>query len=385
MQIYLVGGAVRDKLLGLPVAERDWVVVGASAEQLQALGYTSVGKDFPVFLHPVSREEYALARTERKTAPGYAGFAFNTDLSVTLEEDLLRRDLTINAMAETAHGELIDPYGGRNDLDQGLLKHVSPAFAEDPVRILRVARFAARFAHYGFRVAHGTNRLMRAMVDNGEVDSLVAERVWAELRKALDTDTPARFFSVLDGCGALERLFPEFTGLTRTQTGNHATDHPDLPVLGCAARLSHSAEQRFAALVCDLDNGTPGGFRMQQLDALCERLRVPARFRELAGKLLAQRAQLHSLAQLDATRRLELLQALDAFRRTEQMAEFTAVCAAEAHSRNPAQTDYPPAQLLEQLYQAAAAVKADTTGKSGKEIGAALRTARIAAIEKIPL
>ncbi len=212
MDIYLVGGAVRDKQLGLPVKERDWVVVGSSAQAMLALGYQPVGKDFPVFLHPRTKEEYALARTERKTGHGYTGFETCADPDISLEEDLLRRDLTINAMAETPGGELIDPYNGLDDLNNGVLRHVSPAFAEDPVRILRTARFAARLAPWGFHVAHGTNALMRSMVADGEAAHLVPERVWAELVKALQTDTPARFFQVLAGCGALQVVFPELAG-----------------------------------------------------------------------------------------------------------------------------------------------------------------------------
>ena len=202
MRIYLVGGAVRDKLLGLPIREKDWVVVGASPQELLDQGFKQVGKDFPVFLHPQTGDEYALARTERKTGPGYKGFAFHASPEVSLEQDLQRRDLTINAMAEDADGTLIDPYHGREDLDNGLLRHVSPAFAEDPVRILRVARFAAQFGKWGFKVAHGTNALMRNMVDSGEVDHLVPERVWGELARSLASDTPQRFFTVLAGCGA---------------------------------------------------------------------------------------------------------------------------------------------------------------------------------------
>jgi tRNA nucleotidyltransferase (CCA-adding enzyme) len=381
MQIYLVGGAVRDRLLGLPVGERDWVVVGATPAQLIELGYTPVGKDFPVFLHPRSKEEYALARTERKTAPGYAGFAFNTDPAVTLEQDLQRRDITINAMAEDEHGTLIDPYGGREDLDNGLLRHVSPAFAEDPVRILRVARFSACFARYGFHVAHGTNRLMRDMVDSGEVDALVPERVWAELCKALGCSAPARFFSVLEGCGALAKLFPEMTGLAAGLQPQHGAAGPALPVLECAAQLSPNPEQRFAALVCDIDNGP--GMPPTQLESLCARLRVPGRFRELAGKVLAHRRDLHRFASLDAAAKLDLLLALDAFRRSERLADFAAVCAAEAHSRDPRSRAYPPAELLERAYQTAAAVRVDTSGQSGRAIGAALRAARIEAIRNM--
>ena len=213
MKIYLVGGAVRDTLLGLPVRERDWVVVGATADEMIRLGYTPVGKDFPVFLHPETREEYALARTERKQGHGYTGFVVHANPEVTLVDDLRRRDLTINAMAESADGELIDPFHGKDDLNAGLLRHVSPAFVEDPVRILRVARFAARLAKWGFKVAHGTHALMQRMVANGEVDHLVAERVWTETVRALGEAAPVRFFEVLRRCGALARLFPEIDRL----------------------------------------------------------------------------------------------------------------------------------------------------------------------------
>ena len=384
MDVYLVGGAVRDRLLGLPVRERDWVVVGATPQQLLDLGYTAVGKDFPVFLHPQSREEYALARTERKTAPGYTGFAVHADPGITLEEDLLRRDLTINAMAEAADGRLIDPYGGRNDLDNGLLRHVSPAFAEDPVRILRVARFAACLARYGFHVAHGTNRLMREMVDNGEVDHLVPERVWAELNKALDCDMPAKYFSVLAGCGALDKLFPEVAGLVEdATTSTHGQARLPLPVLDSATTLRRDVAIRFAALACDIDNGRADGFSMAGLDAFCTRLRVPNQCRDLAGMALQHRAQTHRSAGLPATELLDLLTSLDAFRRSERLADFIAVCAAEAHSTDPTSHDYPPADLLERAWQAAAAAKPDTHGKSGPEIGDALRTQRIAAIEHV--
>ena len=213
MQIYLVGGAVRDKLLKRPFHERDWVVVGATPEAMLSLGYRQVGKDFPVFLHPESHEEYALARTERKMAPGYYGFNVHATPDVTLEEDLLRRDLTINAMAEQHDGTLVDPFNGQQDIKDRVLRHVSPAFSEDPVRILRLARFAARFAHLGFTIAEETMMLMREMVESGEVDALVAERVWAELDKALGEQSPSRFFEVLRECGALARLFPEIDHL----------------------------------------------------------------------------------------------------------------------------------------------------------------------------
>jgi tRNA nucleotidyltransferase (CCA-adding enzyme) len=385
MDIYLVGGAVRDKQLGLPVSERDWVVVGATAQQMIDLGYQAVGKDFPVFLHPKTKEEYALARTERKTAPGYTGFEICADPGITLEEDLLRRDLTINAMAETAQGELIDPYGGRNDLDNGVLRHVSPAFAEDPVRILRVARFAACFAQYGFHVAHETNALMRRMVDNGEVDYLVAERVWAELHKALGCKAPARFFAVLAACDALHALFPEVAELERKEATAHGHAPPALPVLNHAVDMSGSNTIRFAALVCDLDNGVGGGLGRERLDAFCERLRAPNSFRELAGMALLYRQQLHDSARLSASELLDLLTALDAFRRPERLADFIAVCAAEAHCMDQSLQGYAPADLLERALQAAESVTPDTAGKTGKEIGAAIREQRIAAIENILL
>jgi tRNA nucleotidyltransferase (CCA-adding enzyme) len=385
MDIYLVGGAVRDKLLGLPVSERDWVVVGASAQEMVDLGYQAVGKDFPVFLHPKTREEYALARTERKTAPGYTGFDICADPAITLEEDLLRRDLTINAMAETAQGELIDPYGGRSDLDNGLLRHVSPAFSEDPVRVLRVARFAARFAHYGFHVAHDTNALMRRMVDNGEIDYLVAERVWAELHKALASNTPARFFTVLAGCGALKTLFPEVAELNENKATAHEQEQLALPVLSHAVDMSDNRTIRLAALVCDIDNGISGGLDGKRLDAFCERLRLPNSCRELAAMALQYRQRLHDSAQLSAGELLDLLTALDAFRRTERLADFIAVCAAEAQSMTPALHDYAPADLLERALLAAESITPDTAGKSGKEIGEAIRLQRTAAIENILL
>ncbi len=284
MEIYLVGGAVRDKRLGLPVGERDWVVVGATPQDLLRLGFKPVGKDFPVFLHPVTKEEYALARTERKTGPGYTGFATCYDPTITLEQDLRRRDLTINAMAETPAGELIDPCGGADDLDNGVLRHVSPAFAEDPVRILRVARFAARFAHRGFEVAHETNALMRQMAYSGEVDHLVPERVWAEFARALGEQTPQRFFDVLHACGALARLFPEVEPLyPQAQPAHHGQDNDAFSALRAAVALSADPSIRCAALACDIDRATGASFDTQRLAAMCARLRAPTAYRELAG------------------------------------------------------------------------------------------------------
>jgi len=383
MEIYLVGGAVRDRKLGLPVSERDWVVVGATPEEMLSLGYTPVGKDFPVFLHPDTKEEYALARTERKTGPGYTGFETCADPGITLEQDLLRRDLTINAMAETADGELIDPYNGSDDLENGVLRHVSPAFSEDPVRILRLARFAARFAHMGFHVAHATNALMRGMVKNGEINHLVPERVWAELDKTLRTKTPEQFFRVLLGCKALARLFPEIEIANTDDDSIHGSKGIKLPVLQFAVGFTDKAMIRFAALICDIDNNNQAGLDSKKFDDLCERHRTPNAYRELAGMALQYRAQAHKLAGSSAEHVLDLLNALDAFRREQRFIDFLRACEIEACSADPALKDYAPATLLQQARQVALDVKVDTAGISGKEIGEKIRRARIEAIEKI--
>lgn len=401
MQIYLVGGAVRDKLLGLEPQDRDWVVVGATPEEMLAQGFRPVGKDFPVFLHPETGEEYALARTERKTAPGYHGFTFHADPTVTLEEDLRRRDLTINAMAETADGQIIDPFGGREDLANGLLRHVSPAFAEDPVRLLRVARYAARYAHWGFRVAHGTHRLMQAMVANGEVDALVPERVWQELVRALAEPTPARFFEVLRASEALARLFPELERLFGVpQPKQH---HPEedtgihtLMVLTQAARLSQDTRVRFAALLHDLGKGTtpreewPRHIDHEQrgvalVEQFCARLRVPADYRDLALLVTRYHGIYHRAAELRAATLLELLQHLDAFRRPERLELFLLTCEADSRGR-PGFEDLPHEQpdIFRRAFRTAAAVTAKdvvAAGYGGKAVGEELRRRRIAAIK----
>jgi len=383
MHVYLVGGAVRDRLLGLPVRERDWVVVGATPQEMLALGYTPVGRDFPVFLHPETKEEYALARTERKTGPGYTGFAVHAEPDVTLEEDLLRRDLTINAMAETPDGELIDPYGGKDDLDNGILRHVSPAFAEDPVRILRIARFAARFSRWGFHVAHDTNKLLRSMVASGEVDQLVPERVWAELVKALAEPVPVRFFEVLHGCGALARLLPELEPLY--PAAGHtakAPGHATLPVLQAAVGLSEATAVRWAALVCDIDNADPHKLDKPRLNALCERLRTPNACRELALLALQYRRQVHEIAGLSPAAVLDLLTAVDALRRADRLDAFLLVCEADARSRDGGLLDYLPARLVLQARQACLQVKAPP-GKHGPEIAAIMRARRVEAIKRM--
>ncbi len=375
-QVYLVGGAVRDNLLNLPVSERDWVVVGATPDDMLADGYTPVGKDFPVFLHPETKEEFALARTERKAGHGYTGFEIHANPDVTLEEDLLRRDLTVNAMAEDAEGALIDPYGGEEDLLKGLLRHVSPAFVEDPVRVLRVARFAARFAGQGFHVAHGTNALMRKMVASGEVDYLVPERVWAELHKALRTETPVRFFDVLHGCNALSELFPQLASCYADAIA-HSERAERLPVLAAASALSPSPVVRFAALACDMQPQDGG------LDELCDRYRVPNDYRQLAALVAQYRGQAHAIESASAADIMSLLESVDALRRSERVDDFLTACEADARATGLVTDAYRQAKRLQQALRVAQDTSVDTGGKSGPEIGAAIRAARVAAIGKV--
>jgi len=403
VQIYLVGGAVRDRLLGLPVVDRDYVVVGAVPDEMVARGYKPVGADFPVFLHPQTKEEYALARTERKSGHGYKGFTVYAAPDVTLEDDLRRRDLTINAMAEDDTGHLIDPFGGATDLRDGVLRHVSPAFSEDPVRVLRVARFAARYAKWGFRVAHETNRLMRSMVESGEIDHLVPERVWSELERALGEEKPSRFFIVLRRCGALARLFSEIDALfgvpqpekhhPEVDTGVHA-----MMVLDTAARLSADTVVRFAALMHDLGKGaTPPeewprhiaheARGAELVRAFCERFRAPNEHRDLA--ILA--ARFHGLAhrtfELRPGTLLEFLEGIDAFRKPARLEKFLTVAEADFRGREGfSDKPYPQAALLRALHRAAAdvdaaAIAADASG-DGPKIAEALRRERLAAISQ---
>ena len=401
MKTYLVGGAVRDRLLGLPVKDRDYVVVGATAGNLLRLGYTPVGKDFPVFLHPQTKEEYALARTERKTGRGYHGFAFDTAPDVTLEDDLRRRDLTINAMAEDANGALVDPFGGAADLRNHLLRHVSPAFAEDPVRILRVARFAARYAGRGFRVADETLELMRRMVRDGEADHLVPERVWAETQKALAERTPGAFLRALRDCGALAVVMPEVDALYGVP--QRADFHPEIDtgvhlemVLDMAARLAPGdALIGWCALTHDLGKAlTPKDelpshrghehAGVAPLRALAERLKVPNEYATLAELVCRLHLLAHTAFELRPETVLKLFEQLDAFRQPGRLSQFLLACAADQRGRKGMQdTDYPQARYLTELFQRALEPKAQPLldqGLKGPELGEALRAARLQAI-----
>ncbi|WP_018174966.1 MULTISPECIES: multifunctional CCA addition/repair protein [unclassified Thioalkalivibrio] len=401
MQTYLVGGAVRDRLLGRPVHERDYVVVGSTPEAMEAAGFRPVGRDFPVFLHPETHEEYALARTERKTARGYHGFQFNASPEVTLEADLERRDLTINAMAEDADGHLIDCYNGQTDLEARVLRHVSPAFAEDPVRLLRVARFAAQLKPWGFRVADDTRELMRELVTSGEVDALVPERVWAECEKALKSPAPRRFIEVLREAGALARLFPEIECLFGVP--QPARYHPEidtgvhtLMVLDQATRLSESPEVRFAALVHDLGKGNtdpeilPSHHGHEErgvvlIRALAERLRIPNRYRELAVRVARYHGLVHRVFELRPKTVMKLVDGLDALRRPDNVEPFLLAVEADFRGRTGWQDKpYPQADAVRRAVAAAQGVDVQTLmaeGHKGKALGEALERARIRAIE----
>jgi tRNA nucleotidyltransferase (CCA-adding enzyme) len=404
-KIYCVGGAVRDRLLGLPVQDHDWVVVGSTPEDMVAQGFRPVGKDFPVFLHPQTHEEYALARTERKTARGYQGFAVYAAPDVTLEQDLLRRDFTINAIAQEfdgKHGEckLIDPHNGVADLRAGILRHVSPAFSEDPVRILRAARFAARF---GFTIAPETVQLMRDMVDNGEVDALVAERVWQELARGLMEKTPSRFFETLRNCGALAKIIPEVDALFGVpQPEKH---HPEIDcgihtmlVVDDAARHDYTLEVRYAALTHDLGKATTPkdvlprhiGHELRSVELvknLSQRLRASGECTDLALLAARYHGDIHRAFELRAETVIRLFQSADAWRRPERFTHLLQACASDARGRTGHEHDaYPQADHLLRLLAAARAVDAGEIAKQYSDnnaIASAVQQARTRAIEAL--
>ncbi len=412
----MVGGAVRDALLGLPVQDHDWVVVGATPEAMAAQGYLPVGKDFPVFLHPGTREEYALARTERNTARGYRGFEIHAAPDVTLEQDLARRDLTINSIAacprpagagdgfEPDLTALIDPYGGQADLQARVLRHVTDAFREDPVRILRLARFAARFAD--FTVAPETLALMREMVEDGEADALVAERVWQELARGLMEDTPSRMFGVLRACGALKKLLPEVDRLWGVP--QRAEYHPEVDtgvhlmmVLDMAARLKAGLAVRFACLGHDLGKGTTPADMLPRhigheersarlLRGVCERLRVPTDCRELGEVVAREHGNIHRSAEFGAAALVRLLERCDAFRKPQRFGEVLLACECDARGRlGLEESAYPQRQRLARVLQAAQSVAtepvaqaAQAAGLSGPKIGELIHSARVKAVQQ---
>jgi tRNA nucleotidyltransferase (CCA-adding enzyme) len=404
MQLYVVGGAVRDRLLGLPAADRDWVAVGATPEQLLALGYKPVGKDFPVFIHPTTGEEVALARTERKTGPGYHGFSFHAAPEVTLEDDLRRRDLTINAIAQAEDGTLIDPHGGQRDLAARVLRHVSAAFVEDPVRVLRLARLAARFAD--FSVAPETQALLHDMVAAGEVDALVPERVWQELSRGLMAQRPSRMFDVLRDCGALRRLLPEVDRLWGVP--QPAAHHPEIDtgvhlmlVLDCCARLDAPLPVRWACLCHDLGKGsTPQDEWPRHLghearsaklaQAVADRLRVPTDCRELADTVAREHGHVHASATLGAAALVRLFERCDALRRPARFTAVLQACECDARGRTGREElPYEPATRLPRLLRAALeidtaaiAAAAAERGRRGPEIGAAVNAARTEAVAR---
>lgn len=404
MQVYLVGGAVRDELLGLPPTERDWCVVGSTPAELESLGYRPVGKDFPVFLHPDTGEEYALARTERKTAAGYHGFSFNTSPDVSIEADLKRRDLTINAMARDADGTLVDPHGGQEDLERRVLRHVSAAFAEDPVRVLRLAKFAARFHRFGFRVADETMELMRSMVTDGEVDALVPDRVWKETETALRGPSSRRFFETLRDCGALARVYPEVDALfgvpqpekwhPEIDTGVHV-----MMVLDAAEKLSASGAVRFAALVHDLGKATTPAHRLPShpgheqrgrklIESLSKRLPVPRAWRDLAVMVAEFHTHCHRAFELRPDTVLKVLERADAFRRPERFEDFLTACEADARGRlGLADRRYDQVDYLRGAASSARSVDAGAIAKAsaGKQVAEAIRRARIDALTAFKL
>lgn len=401
MEIYLVGGAVRDELMGIPVKERDWVVVGSTPSEMQALGYQQVGKDFPVFLHPTTHDEYALARTERKTGRGYKAFSCYAAPDVTLEEDLQRRDLTINAIAKAADGHLIDPFHGEQDLKNHVLRHVSSAFIEDPVRVLRIARFAARYAYLGFKIADETMLLMCEMVLNGEVNALVAERVWQELFLTLQAKNPEVFFKTLRACGALKIIFPELDQLFGVP--NPSEWHPEIDtgvhvllVLETACRLSEKPEVRFAALLHDLGKGvTPkeewphhrgheeAGVVL--VKALCARYRVPKVYTQLAVLVARYHGVCHKAFELKSTTLVTLLKKLDVFRKPQRFEQFLIACQADFQGRTGYENkSYPQAAFLKAVAQVIKSVDVQSLvekGFSGSQLSAAIYELQVEAVK----
>jgi tRNA nucleotidyltransferase (CCA-adding enzyme) len=402
MQIYLVGGAVRDECLGLHVKEKDWVVVGSTPAEMKALGFQQVGRDFPVFLHPKTHDEYALARTERKTGRGYVAFTCYAAPDVTLEEDLKRRDLTINAIAKAEDGTIIDPYGGQKDIDNRVIRHVSEAFIEDPVRILRVARFGARYAYLGFTVAKETMTLMRTMVQSGEVNALVAERVWQELSKALTEKNPEVFFEILRDCGALALLFPELNRLFGVP--NPVKWHPEvdsgihsLLVLQAACLLTSNPKVRFAALFHDLGKGLTNWDKwphhhgheeksVSAIQALCKRYRVPKDYTDLALLVGKYHGLCHMAFTLKASTLVKLLRTLDAIRKPERFEQFLLACEADFRGR-PGYENlvYPQAQFCREILAIMQQVSTKPLlekGLTGAELGKAFHQAQITAVKQ---
>lgn len=400
IKTYLVGGAIRDRVLGLDVVDRDWVVVGATPQYMVDLGYEPVGKDFPVFINRQTGEEYALARTERKTAKGYQGFQFNASSEITLEEDLARRDITINAMAEDDQGSLIDPFNGKQDLQDGIIRHVSNAFVEDPVRILRVARFAARFK---FTIAEETKTLLKTMVDNGEVDALVPERVWTEMIKALNTDAPHIFFQTLRDCGALARILPEINNLFGVpQTAKY---HPEidsgvhtLMVIEQAAKITSDPLVRFSALVHDLGKAiTPKEILpshrghetsgLPLIKELCERLRVPKKYRDLALAVAEYHLHMHKMFDLKASTVLKMLQNTRSLNDDQRALQVAQSCLADARGRTGfEQREYPQSDLFLEFQRAAKSVNGGAIAQGmedGKLIQAAIRDAQLQKIRAV--
>ena len=402
MQVYLVGGAVRDKLLGIPHRERDWCVVGARPAELEAQGYQRVGKDFPVFLHPESKQEYALARSERKTGPGYRGFEFISDPDISIEQDLLRRDLTINAIAENEQGELIDPYGGQADLEARILRHVSSAFSEDPVRVLRIARFAARYHHLGFTIADETTDLIRQIGASGELTSLVAERVWSEMSRALDEPDPAIFFQTLRESGVLDILFPEINALFGVpQTAKY---HPEVDTgvhvmmaLQKSAELNHDNETRFAVLMHDLGKATTPqhilpahhGHELQGVRLVknfCRHWRVPRTHTDLALITTEYHSHVHRALELKPSTLLKLFTATDVFRKPERFEKMTRACLADLRGRlNFESAAYPQADYLVTLgtkLREADLSSVKQSGLQGSELGEAIYKFRLGIIKQ---